>query len=328
MESIQDILQGIIDRQTSPENLLAIAFEEQLSELGIKITNAQRNAIREHIARRDGAAFSMSLKDYQVPAKLAKKLNGDLSVDLSDLESRTLALMESLSGKFDELIPDLADAAVDIAHRNIIRRKRRLLSMRHSQIREHKKHVATLWGPAIDLLELMVGLADEGGQYFTKELMEGSKEPSSVTHVSMRVLARACQIASEIVCLLRDGYADGAHARWRCLHEMAIVLIFIVDHGEEMAEKYLLHETIESYRAATQYQKYCETLGYLPIPQEQIDELRMTRDELIDRFGKGFDSDYGWASGANNKERPNFSDIEQLVEMNHYRPYYRLNSVA
>ena len=40
-----------------------------------------------------------------------------------------------------------------------------------------------------------------------------------------------------ILALLRSGFADDAHARWRSLHELAVVSGFISEYGEDVAEK-------------------------------------------------------------------------------------------
>ncbi len=87
---------------------------------------------------------------------------------------------------------------------------------------------------------------------------DDAKEGDFVFDVVIRLHARACQIASEVLKLLKSGFADGAHARWRSLHEVAVVALFIHKHGNDVAEKYLLHDVVESYRAATQYRNIVE----------------------------------------------------------------------
>ena len=57
-------------------------------------------------------------------------------------------------------------------------------------------------------------------------------------------------MADEIICLLENGFADGAMARWRTLHEIAIVAIVLSKHGEDIAQGYLDHQAVESKRAA------------------------------------------------------------------------------
>ena len=47
---------------------------------------------------------------------------------------------------------------------------------------------------------------------------------------------------------------------------------------------------------------------------------------MLQRFGKRFGSDYGWAADALGKENPSFADIERAVNVDHWRPSYRLAS--
>jgi len=51
-----------------------------------------------------------------------------------------------------------------------------------------------------------------------------------------RLYGRACQIGRKIELLLSNGFADGAEARWRTLHELTVVACFIYKHGEETAK--------------------------------------------------------------------------------------------
>ena len=47
---------------------------------------------------------------------------------------------------------------------------------------------------------------------------------------------------------------------------------------------------------------------------------------LIDKFGRSFNEDYGWAASALGTERPSIAAIERAAQMDHLRPYYRMAS--
>jgi hypothetical protein len=57
-------------------------------------------------------------------------------------------------------------------------------------------------------------------------------------------------------------------------------------HGEELAERYVLHEAVESKRAVTDYETYRERLGYEPLEQAEIKALEGSCVALKARFGK------------------------------------------
>ena len=125
---------------------------------------------------------------------------------------------------------------------------------------------------------------------------------------------------------MHAGFADGAHARWRSLHEMAVVASLIQENDQELAERYLLHEKVQQYKLACEYQEAYRRLDFEPLAKETFDTLKVQRDELIARFGEAFKNDYGWASSAIGSDRPTMSDIEQHVQLGHLRPFYRMAS--
>ena len=72
-------------------------------------------------------------------------------------------------------------------------------------------------------------------------------------------------LANETIWMMEGGFASGAMARWRTLHEVAVIAFFLRQHGQGAAERYLLHEAIESHKATSQYQQYCTQLGREPL---------------------------------------------------------------
>ena len=94
----------------------------------------------------------------------------------------------------------------------------------------------------------------------------------------------------------------------------------------KLAERYLLHETIQQYKLALHHRTYAARINEEPISQEDFDSLKEERDLLVDRFGTPFKEDYGWASSVIKKARPTMRDIEEHVELDHIRPYYRMAS--
>ncbi|WP_153019982.1 DUF5677 domain-containing protein [Methanoculleus horonobensis] len=82
---------------------------------------------------------------------------------------------------------------------------------------------------------------------------EVKKETSFLHYSLMANYARACQIYAEIFCLLKNGFANGAFARWRSLFELLVVSEFLMKYGEETAKAYLYscNSAREKYEWAT-----------------------------------------------------------------------------
>ena len=92
--------------------------------------------------------------------------------------------------------------------------------------------------------------------YSFDELIDGHREKSDgtknlITLTALRYLnGRALQVANEILVLMRNGYADGAYARFRTLYEISIILNFIASHGDGIAKEYIRYEGHKYHWAA------------------------------------------------------------------------------
>lgn len=59
------------------------------------------------------------------------------------------------------------------------------------------------------------------------------------TYIVLRhIHGRALQEFLEIVTLMKNGFADGAYARWRSMYELSIISSFIIQYGENVAKKF------------------------------------------------------------------------------------------
>lgn len=182
------------------------------------------------------------------------------------------------------------------------------------------------WRLPFQLLELQLQCARQYGGALNDTWRQNPKKITASVEVFTRLHARACQIGGEVITLISAGYADGAMARWRSLHEVSIVLQFIAANGEETARRYLEHEAVETWKAAQQYQQHYVRLGAEPFEQTVLDQMRLEYESLVAKYGTKFKEDYGWASKAMNGLRPSFADIEKRTGYEHWRPYYKLAS--
>lgn len=172
----------------------------------------------------------------------------------------------------------------------------------------------------------------EAGELIVKTNIDSNQnnkgtELISKLDVLITLHARACQIASEILALLRTGFADGAHARWRSLHEVSVIAIFISQQPESVAIKYFHHQDIENLRHIE------SELHRFPSLKADKKALKLHRDlvrsteSLIAVYGVEFKTDYGWAAQTLNKKKPTFRDIEAAVEIDSLRSSYKLASL-
>jgi len=239
--------------------------------------------------------------------------------------------IEGTVGAFNSQLPQMMDAISDEVSSRLLRRLKRegspFLKENDRDRLTFEARLAKTWRRAFYLIELLLAVALQAGADFSRE-GHPSTSPvcGEVLHVLTRLHARACQVSAEIIALLKAGFADGAHARWRTLHEIAVVSTFIAKHGAETARRYLAHGAVESNKAATQYQRHCSAIGYGPLDPKEITEIQRRYAAALQRFGRDFRGSYGWAASALRKSKPTFSDIEQDVKLDSLSPFYRLAS--
>lgn len=201
------------------------------------------------------------------------------------------------------------------------------LKQRRDEKAEFEEHIRRIWGKPLDLLEIFLELCLEAAILFHENIESHiTSENKHLYQALLRLHARGCQVGAEVLTLLNSGFADGAHARWRTLYEITIVAYFISENGNDIAERYICHDTIESYRAINVYQKCHKRLGYESCTEEEIVEVTTAFNKLCKRFGPNFKEQYGWASEAIHKEKPLFVDIENATNFDHWRAHYKLAS--
>jgi hypothetical protein len=245
-----------------------------------------------------------------------------------EIEQADRKFTEIIEGRLTEVILASAD---DLSQKILAHLKRKWPAQARRQGRQSagfSKRLHGRWKAPIEGLKMLLTISREFGARMNEEI-RASKELRSRKHlveVLTRSHARACQITEEVICLLGAGFADGAMARWRTLHEIAVVASLVGAHGEDLAERYLLHQVVESKRAADDYEKFRVRLGREPLKAEEIKKLEESFNALERRFGSEFLTPNGWAAHHLHLRRPTFRDIEQAAKIDHLRPYYRMAS--
>ncbi|HPE64081.1 MAG TPA: DUF5677 domain-containing protein [Methanothrix sp.] len=219
--------------------------------------------------------------------------------------------------------PDMAECVLGTLKEGMAAK----LKERRAEIAEFEEHIGRIWRKPIDLLEIFLELCLEAAILFHEKMdSHVTSENKYLYQALLRLHARGCQVGAEVLTLLNSGFADGAHARWRTLYEITVVAYFIRMHGNDVAERYIRHNTIESYRAMNVYQNCYKRLGYDPYTEEDIAGTTEAFTVLCERYGPSFKNRYGWSSEVLNKKDVKFSDIEKSTKFDHMRAHYKLAS--
>ena len=159
-----------------------------------------------------------------------------------------------------------------------------------------EERLETRWCEPFNLFQMILTSARELVAEFDQQHRDEAADEQDFTfEVLHRLAVRACRVASEVLCLLRGGFADGAYARWRTLHELAAIAFFIRRAGSDTAERYLLYEYIEAVKSARALQKHAPKLKAQPLADKEMQIMESRRTALIDRFGASFANENGWA---------------------------------
>jgi hypothetical protein len=208
---------------------------------------------------------------------------------------------------------------------DMLRRKKEWRAQFEHRLRQH-------WGEALDEYESVVEAAMQMWTDFNRRWFYPARAAGDHQTISLIELhARCLRVAQEVLALLSAGYAAGAHARARTMHELAVVAMFLRNSPPTVARRYREHAAVKQYKRATEYN---ETLpmshaerGYEPIDEPTMKALREQRDRLKKRYGDEFvKGDYGWAAAATKNKKPTLQVLEKSVNMGHLRPFYAWSS--
>lgn len=220
----------------------------------------------------------------------------------------------------NEFLPQATDALYDSLAKRSSRMLREHRALRRGFVRRNRRR----WREAFDLFERLIVISQETGDAINSALRPKAIEHNdALFEVAVSNHARAVQIAREILALMTAGFPDGALARWRTLHEVAVISSFIANHGEQVARRYILHRRVVAYKHAKNYMIHHQRANLQPIDADVMDELRAESDRIVAEYRDEMNGDYGWAGRSLENFRPTFADIEAATKLDHWRPRYK-----
>ena len=223
-------------------------------------------------------------------------------------------------------LEDMSRRAAEELAADVIADPRRVLSEQAGQRAAFEARLEARWGRGLDLADLVIHEALESGMW--AHGLVGPAAAASEDHkfeALVRLHGKAVMTAGEVMVLLRSGYSSGALARWRTLHEVWVVSLLLLDGDDELSRRYLHHEVVETLKAQEEYEETWEDLGHEP-PDWTAAERDQIRAELATEFGPVFLRDYGWAAPLFNDTAPKYRQLQERVELDHWRGYYRMAS--
>jgi len=237
-----------------------------------------------------------------------------LDADPNQLLGESYDIEDVVHAYSEELLDEYAAKYLDVIDDNAESRK------------QFESRLNQRWGEAFDMFEFFLLLNEQSGVSVKQHLIENDEpEEDHLLSALMRLHARACQVAREVLALMRSGYADGAFSRWRALYEISISSKFIAKHGRDTAKRFLDHKVVDDHREAELYQKHQEKLGFEPISEQELEQLENRFESVVDEYGGVFKTPFGWAAPELEKN-PSRRVVAEHVGLDQYEPYFAFAS--
>lgn len=254
------------------------------------------------------------LDDYQ------KLFEAELARMFTEKEKSEDEILELLPEFYEGILREITDNL----YADFEKRAPAMLREHRALRRGFMKRNFGRWRRGFDLLECLIVISQEAGSAINNALRPiAVLNGDAIFEAIIPNHARAIQISREILTLMMAGFPDGALARWRTLHEIAVVSLFLSEHGQRIAERYILHDHVTAWKRAKSYMEHHERANLGPIDKETLDRLEANSKDIMGRFGDSMKEDYGWAAPALNKTRPTFADLEKATRLDHWRPRYK-----
>ena len=203
--------------------------------------------------------------------------------------------------QIERLASKTVKSAGRLYYRSLIESAPPMLEERRKQQAGFELRNLRRWRKAFDLLETIWVCCEEMGNAFNGHHRRQAVQEQDYVFEAMTYLhAKALLVTSEIICLLKGGFADGALTRWRTLYENNVIATLIRQEGQELALRYVAHSRVQAWlRAEAEPDNATDEDAEL---QEQAEFAILT-------FGEEMKFRHGWASKFVGSKKPTFKDI-------------------
>ena len=328
LSSAHRIIESAVSNATSREHLIPLLVARTAKNRGLTLSELEIERLAEAIHRARDGSLTIDLEAPcgfgETEADVRAELQAFLATLVASIAEVGADLVDAVSKVIPEMIKTVAEAVDGHLSEHALEHAGQL----KRAYDERAETVRRLWGEAIKHLDLLRELVVEWG-YMASEWRQGAYAQPHTAFALNRLVSRAYEIVGEILVLVRSGYADGALARWRSLHEVCVIAMFLAHRRDKCAEMYLSHHCIEEF----QLFEVDGASGTARLADSQRDrylrDLRTQRAALVAKYGAAYAKDNGWAAIDLGRARVTFKDIEAHVGLDTLRRgYQRANSAV
>lgn len=179
---------------------------------------------------------------------------------------------------------------------------------RHREALEQAR-VLDLWGVPLNGLDLLIGAVDDVREAFDQRHFAAAHADQVRRVQVLREMAQdAILVAKEVAILLTRGYPAGALTRWRTLHEIQAAAYAVGAGTDELALRYLEHESLRSARINLQVHVVAKRHDLQRVERSLLNDANDLVRDLSERYEPEFSGDLGWAHPLLLEHEPRYRD--------------------
>lgn len=221
--------------RSAMEALPAIALSKLLrrkaKEAGVGMPKEVAEALAQHVIMRAPGGFSWEQRRGEGVHHIELAIN---ETDLKELD----AIVAQAAKAVPSAIAEASDAVSQLYFDSLCENWVAESGLQLEEIAEFRERLEERWGDGLGYLRMLLTCCREmGRETFKRHRRSRSRRHTHRRWAMLRLHARACQVADEEICLMENGFADGAMARWRTLHELAVVAAVISEGDDDLAER-------------------------------------------------------------------------------------------
>lgn len=208
--------------------------------------------------------------------------------------------------------------------------KESLLGGHYDDLKMFRHRLFETWNLPLKRLDSLLYISMEIVEEIRSNFANKTSTQTNKFDIATRLHARCVQVGNEISHLLHGGFADGAFARWRTLHETSVTTKFISEGDEDLATRFKDYQGIARLKVATHYNSNNE-LQFEPFSKEQITNFENERKKVMDKYEPYFSQSFGWATKALGKPTTSkidtkFYEIEKFVGLSFLKNHFNFAS--
>jgi hypothetical protein len=328
MTALQQGLDQQIAQVTSVEKMLPLVLAEAARRIDLNVSELEIQLLSCAILDAKQGAAQLDIDPPCGFGATEGEIRANIERLKSNLGESLPRVTEQVTAAISDAVPEAIFAAAAVIGSHLSDNAAEHMSQLSAEHAKRAKTVQKLWGLAFDQLDFLRHIVLEWS-HEAHLLRSGPYLHPNTAFALNRLVGRAYEIVGEIITLARSGYADGALARWRSLHEVCVIALFLARHSDRCALMYLSHHQVEELKIleVDRASGRRKTIG--SVEDRYVAHLRRQKAVFASKFGAAFVNDYGWASVELGRAKTNFRELELYVGLDLLRlGYQRANSTV